>query len=67
MNGATATTFKRVLDVLSDGDWHAKEELEEVSYFPHEWIKELELSGYTVDEQDEGRFRLRPELAATSY
>ncbi len=65
MNGAT--TFERVLEVLSDGDWHNEEELEEVSYFPREWIRELELSGYPIDERGEDRFRLRREFAATSY
>ncbi len=46
----TTTTFERVIDVLSDGEWHSEEELEEVSYFPREWIRELEMSGYPVAE-----------------
>jgi hypothetical protein len=56
--GAT-TTFDRVLDVMSDGNWHTEQELGEVSYFPREWVRELELSGLSVDQEREGRFRLR--------
>ena len=53
------TTFDRVLDVLSDGEWHSEEELEEISYFPREWIRELRTSGYPLDETgDHCRWRL---------
>ena len=59
MSGDTTTTFERVLDVLSDGDWHSEDELGEVSYFPREWIRELEASGYPVAETDDHcRWRL---------
>jgi hypothetical protein len=59
MSDETTTTFKRVLDVLSDGDWHSEDELEEVSYFPRDWIQELRVSGYPVDESgDRCRWRL---------
>ena len=56
------TTYERVLGVLADGEWHSERELGEVSYFPREWIRELELSGHGVDRAERSRFRLqRPE------
>jgi hypothetical protein len=45
---ADPTTWHRVLGLLSDGDWHTEEELEEVVYYPEYWIRELEESGYSV-------------------
>ena len=35
-------TYPAVIDVLADGEWHADEDLREVTCFPHEWLKELE-------------------------
>jgi hypothetical protein len=57
------TTFDRVLDVLSDGDWHTETELEEVSYFPREWLRELELSGYSIEHRKDSYFRLHAQQA----
>jgi hypothetical protein len=60
------TTYDKVLDALGDGDWHARRELEEVTVFPEEWLRELLREGYDVLEDEEGRVRLRvPEPAAT--
>ena len=59
------TTYERVLDVLADGEWHREDELAEVSYFPREWIRGLEISGHTVDEEDRSRFRLHLRNAPT--
>jgi hypothetical protein len=55
----TQTTFDRVLQLLADGEWHTEEELEEVSYFPREWVKELDASGYPVATIEDGGLRLR--------
>ena len=35
------TTYEKVLGKLEDGDWHSRRELDEVTVFPEEWIKEL--------------------------
>jgi hypothetical protein len=59
MSTDVTTTFDRVLHVLADGEWHTEEELEEVSYFPREWIKELEVSGYPVTTVENGSLHLR--------
>ncbi len=56
---STTTTFERVLGILADGEWHSEDELAEVSSFPREWIRELELSGHVVDELEGPAFRLR--------
>jgi hypothetical protein len=55
----TQSTFDRVLQVLADGEWHTEAELEEVSYFPREWVKELDASGYPVTTVDDGGLKLR--------
>ena len=55
----TQTTFDRVLELLADGEWHTEKELEEVSYFPREWVKELDASGYPVTTVENGGLRLR--------
>jgi hypothetical protein len=56
---ATQGTFDRVLEVLEDGKWHTEDELAEVSYFPREWVKELDVSGYPVTIVESGLVRLR--------
>lgn len=56
---AEPTTWERVLDLLSDGDWHTKDELEEVAYFPEYWIRELEESGYFLEKSVTGRPSVR--------
>jgi len=56
---AEETTWERVLGLLSDGDWHSEEELQEVAYFPDHWIRELENSGYFLEERSTGRLRVR--------
>lgn len=59
---AVMTTFDRVVGVLSDGDWHTDAELHTVTRVPAIWMKELVLSGYSVEERGQGerhRYRLR--------
>jgi len=46
------TTYDRVKDVLSDGDWHSLEELKQVSYFPERWLEEFRRDGLEVVEED---------------
>jgi hypothetical protein len=47
------TTYDRVKDVLSDGDWRSLEELKQVSYFPERWLDELRRDGLEVLEEDD--------------
>ena len=55
---AAPTTWERVVDLLSDGDWHTEVELEEIAHFPAHWIRELEQSGYFVEKNASGQLRL---------
>jgi hypothetical protein len=55
---AEPTTWERVVELLSDEDWHTEMELEEIAYFPEYWIRELEQSGYHVERNNSGRLRL---------
>lgn len=60
------TTYERLLSVLGDGRWHSKRELDELTVFPEEWLRELRHDGHAVVEDDEGRVfvRLRESLTA---
>ena len=42
------TAYENLVEALSDGGWHARRELEEVSVFPEEWLKELLCEGHEV-------------------
>ena len=55
---AEPTMWERVLDLLSDGDWHTDEEFEEIAHFLVYWIRELEESGYVVQRSATGVLRL---------
>jgi hypothetical protein len=52
------TTFERVLDLLSDGEWHTKAELAEITRYPQHWVRELGESGYELQLSAEGQVRL---------
>jgi len=54
-----STTWDRVVDLLSDGDWHTEEELEKVAHFPDYWIRELEESGYSLQRSANGHTQVR--------
>ncbi len=53
------TTYEKVLEKLEDGDWHARRELDEVTVFPEEWLRELLREGHEVLEDGQGRLKLR--------
>jgi hypothetical protein len=36
------TTFERVVSVLSDREWHTREELAELTPYPDWWLDELQ-------------------------
>jgi len=33
--------YEQILELLSDGEWHTKEDLEQVTVFPELWLDEL--------------------------
>lgn len=47
------STYDRVKNVLSDGQWHTLEELKQVSYFPERWIEEFRHDGLEVAEDED--------------
>jgi hypothetical protein len=53
------TTYEKVLDALGDGSWHARGELDELTVFPEEWLRELLREGHEVLEDEEGRVLVR--------
>jgi hypothetical protein len=60
------TTVGRVLGVLSDGDWHTAAELAGVSGSRREWLRELELSGYGIEQRNDNYFRLHTPQAESN-
>ena len=59
------SVYARLLEVLSDGDWHSEDDLRAVTAFPSEWITELRHEGHEVVEDPPGapRVRLRADPA----
>ena len=57
------STYDQILGLLADGEWHTEEELEELSYFPRRWIRELEASGEPVTTSESGGLKLRLDVA----
>jgi hypothetical protein len=55
---AEPTQWRRVLDLLLDGDWHTEQELAEITRYPQYWIRELGESGYMVERSADGHLRL---------
>ena len=33
--------YEQIIQLLSDGEWHTKEDLEQVTVFPELWLDEL--------------------------
>jgi hypothetical protein len=53
------STYERVRDVLSDGEWHSIDELKQVSSFPERWIEELRRDGlWVMDDHEEHKVAL---------
>jgi hypothetical protein len=48
------STYDRVVELLSDGDWHCEPELLRVSAFPAHWVTELAREGHEVKETEDG-------------
>ena len=61
-------TFLAITRVLGDGAWHALDELEPVTQWPHEWVSELAAEGLvdTKEQVDNTLVRLRNPRRLTS-
>ena len=44
-------TFPAVVQLLSDGLWHDRNDLFAVSTFPNEWLDELEREGFALERE----------------
>jgi hypothetical protein len=52
--------YQQIIELLSDGEWHTKEDLGQVTAFPELWLDELRLEPEIklVDEDETVRVRL---------
>ena len=61
------SVYARLLEVLSDGEWHREDDLRSITPFPREWMAELRHEGHEVAEDPSGaplvRLRQSPVLA----
>ena len=39
--GGAMSKYEQIIDLLSDGEWHTKDDLGEVTVFPELWLDEL--------------------------
>ena len=59
-------TFAAIESVLSDGRWHSVEELEDLTSFPDEWVRELLLEDMIEVSTDAGTLAPILRLVPTS-
>jgi hypothetical protein len=59
------TTYDNLVEALSDGAWHPRRDIEELTVFPEEWLKELLHEGHEVLEDDNGDVFVRLREPAT--
>jgi hypothetical protein len=54
------TKYEQIIEFLSDGEWHTKEDLEAVTVFPELWLDELrhEPSVEIVDDESTVKVKL---------
>jgi hypothetical protein len=54
------TKYEEIIEFLSDGEWHTKEDLEQVTVFPELWVDELrhEPAVEVVDEESTVKVKL---------
>ena len=52
--------YEQILELLSDGQWHTKEDLGEITVFPELWLDELrhEPAVEIVDDESTTRVKL---------
>lgn len=53
------STYKRIKDLLADGEWHDIEELKQLSSFPERWLEELRRDGlWMMEDRGAGKVAL---------
>jgi hypothetical protein len=54
------TKYEQIIELLSDGEWHTKEDLEQVTVFPDLWLDELrhEPAVQIVDDESNVKVKL---------
>jgi hypothetical protein len=61
------SVYARLLEALSDGEWHTEDDLRAITPFPREWIAELRHEGLETAEDPSGvplvRLRRDPAFA----
>ena len=58
------TTYERIKQLLSDGEWHGEGDLARVSAYPREWVRELAIACEADVERDREGYVLRLRAAA---
>jgi hypothetical protein len=58
------STYARIVELLSDGEWHYEPELLRVSTFPEHWVTELAREGHEVKKTEQGSRLVRLATAA---
>jgi hypothetical protein len=48
------SVYARLLEALSDGEWHSEDDLRAITPFPREWIAELRYEGHETAEDPSG-------------
>jgi hypothetical protein len=58
--GREMSKYEQIIELLSDGEWHTKEDLERVTVFPELWLDELrhEPAVEIVDDEDTVKVKL---------
>lgn len=50
MTGHTrALTYPALIGLLQDGRWHAHDEINALTFFPREWLNEIEREGHELE------------------
>lgn len=53
------STYKRLRELLADGEWHDRSEIATITHYPDEWLAELAYEGCPVVHEDDGSVRVR--------
>ena len=51
--------YEQIIDLLSDGEWHTKDDLGEVTAFPELWLDELRHEPEVTMAEDDETIRVK--------
>ena len=57
--GGAMSKYQQIIDLLSDGQWHTKDDLGEVTVFPELWLDELRHEPAVEIESDDETVRVK--------